>query len=40
MITAIANAVAIGAEAGTSKGSQDGLRSLITDRKVMSDAKF
>ena len=40
MIAAIANAVALGAESGTAKGSSEGLRSLINDRKVMSDAKF
>ncbi len=38
--TLIAEAVAIGAEAGTSKGSQNGIKSLSNDRKVMQDAKF
>lgn len=36
----IAEAVAVGAEAGTSKGSKNGIRSLSDDRKVMADAKF
>lgn len=40
MAQMIAEAVAIGAEAGTSKGSQNGIKSLSEDRRVMSDAKF
>jgi len=40
LVTMIAEAVAIGAEAGTNKGSQSGIKSLSNDRKVMSDAKF
>jgi len=40
MASMIAEAVAIGAEAGTSKGSQSGIKSLSNDRKVMQDAKF
>lgn len=40
LVTMIAEAVAIGAEAGTAKGSQDGIKRLSNDRKVMQDAKF
>lgn len=40
MAQMIAQAVAIGAEAGTSKGSQNGIKGLSQDRKVMADAKF
>lgn len=40
LVNMIAEAVAIGAEAGTAKGSQDGIKGLSEDRRVMSDAKF
>jgi len=40
LVSMIAEAVAIGAEAGTSKGSQKGIKGLSDDRRVMSDAKF
>lgn len=40
MVEMIANAVAIGAEAGASKGTQSGMVGLSDNRKVMSDAKF
>jgi hypothetical protein len=40
MVQMIAEAVAIGAEAGTAKGSQSGIKELSNDRKVMADAKF
>lgn len=40
MAQMISEAVAVGAELGTSKGSQNGIRSLSDDRKVMADAKF
>jgi hypothetical protein len=40
MAETIANAVRIGAERGTSSGSQKGLVSLSDNRKVMADAKF
>lgn len=40
MAQMIAEAVAIGAEAGTAKGSKNGIKSLSDDRKVMADAKF
>ena len=40
LVTAIAEAVAIGAEAGSSKGSAKGITGLSDNRKIMSDAKF
>lgn len=40
LVTMIAEAVALGAEVGTAKGSQDGIKGLSNDRKVMQDAKF
>jgi len=40
MAQIIAEAVAVGAEAGTAKGSQNGIKGLSDDRKVMADAKF
>lgn len=40
MAQMIAEAVAIGAEAGTSKGAQSGIVGLSDNRKVMEDAKF
>jgi hypothetical protein len=40
MAEMIANAVAIGAEAGASRGTQNGMVGLSENRKVMSDAKF
>lgn len=40
IVSMIAEAVAIGAEAGTAKGSQSGIKELSNDRKVMQDAKF
>ena len=40
MVQMIAEAVAIGAEAGTKSGSQSGIKELSNDRKVMADAKF
>jgi len=40
MVKMIAEAVAIGAEAGASKGSEKGITGLSDNRKVMSDAKF
>jgi hypothetical protein len=40
LVSAIAEAVAIGSEIGTSKGSQKGIIGLSDNRKVMSDAKF
>jgi len=40
LVSMIAEAVSIGAEAGTSKGSRDGIKGLSNDRKIMNDAKF
>jgi len=40
LVNAIAEAVALGAELGTNKGSQDGIRKLTDDRIVMQNAKF
>jgi len=40
MVQMIAEAVAIGAESGTSKGSQKGIIGLSDNRKIMNDAKF
>lgn len=40
MASMIAEAVAIGSELGTSKGSQKGIIGLSDNRKIMSDAKF
>lgn len=40
MASMIAEAVAIGSELGTSKGTQSGMVKLSDNRKVMSDAKF
>jgi hypothetical protein len=40
LVNAIAEAVALGAELGTNKGSQDGIRKLTDDRIVMNNAKF
>lgn len=40
LVTAIAEAVAVGSEIGTSKGSQKGIVGLSDNRKVMQDAKF
>lgn len=40
MAQMIAEAVAIGAEVGTSKGAQNGIVGLSDNRKVMEDAKF
>lgn len=40
LVSAIAEAVAIGSELGTSKGSQKGIVELSDNRKVMADAKF
>lgn len=40
LVSAIAEAVALGAELGSSKGSQNGIKGLSSDRKVMQDAKF
>lgn len=40
LVSMIAEAVAIGAEAGTSRGSRDGIKGLSNDRKIMNDAKF
>lgn len=40
MAQMIAEAVAIGAEAGTSKGAQNGIVGLSDNRKVIEDAKF
>jgi hypothetical protein len=40
LVSMIAEAVAIGAEAGTSRGSRDGIKGLSDDRKIMNDAKF
>jgi len=40
LVSMIAEAVAIGAEAGTSKGSEKGITGLSDNRRVMSDAKF
>ncbi len=40
MAAMIADAVAIGAEAGTSKGSAKGITNLSDNRKIMADAKF
>ncbi len=40
MAAMIAEAVAIGAEAGTSKGSAKGITGLSDNRKIMNDAKF
>jgi hypothetical protein len=40
MVQMIAEAVAIGAEQGTSKGSQKGIIGLSENRKIMNDAKF
>lgn len=40
MAQMIAEAVAIGAESGTSKGSQKGIIGLSDNRKIMNDAKF
>lgn len=40
LVSAIAEAVALGAEAGANKGSQDGIRKLTDDRIVMNNAKF
>jgi len=40
LVAMIAEAVAVGAEAGTSKGSQKGITNLSDNRKIMKDAKF
>lgn len=40
LVNMIAEAVAIGAEAGTKVGSKSGIKELSNDRKVMQDAKF
>lgn len=40
MVTAIAEAVAIGAEMGTAAGSQRGITNLSDNRQVMNNAKF
>lgn len=40
LVSMIAEAVALGAEAGTAKGSQSGIKELSNDRKVMANAKF
>jgi len=40
MAAMIAEAVAMGAEAGTAKGSQKGITNLSDNRKIMADAKF
>jgi len=40
LVSMIAEAVATGAEAGTSKGSEKGITGLSDNRRVMSDAKF
>jgi len=40
LVTAIAEAVAIGSEAGTNAGSQKGIVGLSNNRKIMQDAKF
>ena len=40
LVGMIAEAVAIGSEAGTSKGSQKGITALSDNRKIMNDAKF
>ena len=40
LVSAIAEAVAVGSEIGTSKGSQKGIVELSDNRKVMQDAKF
>ena len=38
--SAIADAVRLGAEQGTAKGSQDGIVGLSTNRQIMNDAKY
>jgi len=40
LVSMIAEAVAIGAEAGTSRGAQSGITKLSDNRKIMNDAKF
>jgi len=40
LVGMIAEAVAIGSEKGTSKGSQKGITALSDNRKIMNDAKF
>lgn len=40
LVSAIAEAVAIGSELGTSRGSQKGIVELTDNKKVMQDAKF